>query len=60
VADSYFIHEDLKQKILEIQKKNKLKKRIDNFSRSVGVSVEMVMDTQKEFNEILKELGYEQ
>ena len=44
---------ELKDKILEIQKQNKLKSEIDIFSKKLSYEV------FKEFNEILKELGYE-
>ena len=51
----YKIDEELKGRILEIQKKNKLKRKIESFRM-------LLIDRphrEKQFNEILKELGYE-
>lgn len=52
-ADCYNIDEELKRRILEIQKQNKLKRKIEFFES-------LITEYQKsEFNKILKELGYE-
>ena len=49
-------NENLKQRILVIQKQNKLKYRVGKFREFLSGGC---MDEEKEFNEILKELGYE-
>ena len=50
-------NKSLKERILEIQKQNKLKRRIKILnSRLVSLNRKRLA---KEFNEILKELGYE-
>lgn len=51
-ADCYNIDEELKQRILEIQKKKKLKIKIMYIKSCLSVGDE------KEFMEILKGLGY--
>jgi len=50
-------NKELKERILKIQKQNKLKRKIDSLKHSIGL---FCSDKTDKLDEILKELGYKE